>query len=124
MFSITPKSARVGTAAATLLGLMVLANPLYAGIGNLSQTTTKSPATPQMLAQDTSHGAMMHRVSAEQAETASSERIEAHITDLQNKLHITAVRRNRSGTTLPKSCATMRKRWSICSSSRPQIPVR
>lgn len=87
MFAFTHPTARAATVAATLLGTIVLASPLFAG-GDLSQAAAaKSPAAQMILAQ-TAAEAMTTPASAE-AVTASSDRIEARIKELHRKLHVT-----------------------------------
>ena len=91
MFRFTHPAARAATAAATLIGTIVLAGPLYAATGNLSQAVVaRFPAAPEMLAQAASPEAMTSPAAPSAAETASSDRIERRIRDLHKRLHITA----------------------------------
>ncbi len=86
MFAFTHPAARAATVAATLLGTIVLASPLFAA-GDLSQAAAaKSPAAQMILAQASAE-AMTTPASAV---TASSDRIEARIKELHRKLHVTA----------------------------------
>ncbi len=72
------------TAAATLLGAIVFAGPLFAASGDLTQAAaTKPPAAGEILAQAASPEAM---AAAEPTGTAS---LEARIAELHKKLHIT-----------------------------------
>jgi hypothetical protein len=88
MFAFTHPAARAATVAATLLGTIVLASPLFAA-GDLSQAAaSKSPAAQMILAQASAE-AMTTPASAE-AVTASSDRIEARIKELHRRLHVTA----------------------------------
>jgi hypothetical protein len=90
MFSFTHSAARAATVAATLLGTIVLAGPLFAASGDLSPAAAaKSPATRMILAQ-ASADAMTTPPASEIAATASSDRIEARIKELHKKLHVTA----------------------------------
>jgi hypothetical protein len=67
MFRFTHLAARAAIAAATLIGTIVLASPLFAASGDLSQAAaTKSPAAREILAEET------------------------RIKELHKKLHITA----------------------------------
>jgi hypothetical protein len=91
MFRFTHPAACAITAAATLIGAIVLASPLFAASGDLSQAATaKSPAAREMLAQAASPEAMTPPPAAsENATNASSDRVEARIKELHKKLHIT-----------------------------------
>jgi len=93
MFRFThhPAARAVG-AAATLIGAIVLASPLFAASSDLSQAAAaKSPAAREILAQAASPEAMTPPPAAsENAANASSERIDARIRELHKKLHITA----------------------------------
>lgn len=51
MFSFTHPAVRAATAAATLLGTIVLVSPLSAASGDLSQAAAKSPAAVLIVAQ-------------------------------------------------------------------------
>jgi LTXXQ motif family protein len=89
MFSFTHPAARAATAAVTLLGTIVFANPLYAA-GALSLAgAAKSPPARQMLAQAAAPAAMTP-AAAQGEQVASSDRIEGRIKDLHKRLHITA----------------------------------
>jgi hypothetical protein len=92
MFPFTHPAARAATAAATLLGTIVLASPLFAASGDFSQAAAaKSPAAREILAQASPPETMTAPpATAVEAATASSDRIEARIKDLHKKLHITA----------------------------------
>jgi hypothetical protein len=90
MFTFTHPAARAATVAATLLGAIVLASPLFAASGDLSQAAAaKSPAARVILAQ-ASADAMTTPSASEAAAKASSDRIEARIKELHKKLHVTA----------------------------------
>ena len=74
------------SAAATLLGAIVLAGPLFAASGDFSQAAaTKSPAAREVVAQAASPEAM----AAPAPEPAGIAAVEARITDLHKKLKIT-----------------------------------
>ncbi len=86
MIRFTHPTARAATAAATLLGAIVLAGPLFAASGDFSQAaTTKSPVARYIVAQAASPEAMASPA-PEPAGTAS---LEARITELHKRLHIT-----------------------------------
>jgi len=90
MFSFTNPAARAATVAATLLGTVFLASPLFAGVGDLSNAAAaKSSAARITLAQASAEAMTTPPTSAE-AETASSDRVEARIKDLHQRLHVTA----------------------------------
>jgi LTXXQ motif family protein len=63
-------------------------NPLFAGRAIPRKRRLNSPVALEMLAQASSQ-AMTRPVTAEKAESASSDRIETNIKELHNKLHIT-----------------------------------
>lgn len=82
---------RKANVAATLLGAMLLASPLFAASSDLSRASAaRSPAAREILAQASAPEAMSSPPAAAAAETASSDRIEAHIKDLHKRLHVTA----------------------------------
>ena len=91
MLRFTHPAARAVSAAATLIGAIVLASLLFAASGALSQTAAaKSPAAREMLAQAASPEAMTPPpATSENAANASSDRVEARIKELHKKLHIT-----------------------------------
>jgi hypothetical protein len=83
--------ARAATAAATLLGAIALANPLFAATGDLFQgSAPKSRADWEILAQAAPEAMTPPPATSGGAATASPERIEARIKDLHQRLHITA----------------------------------
>ena len=88
MFSFTHPAARAATVAATLLGTIVFASPLFAASGDLYQPAS-SPAVRMTLAQASAE-AMTAPPASEAASKASSDRIEARIKELHQKLHVTA----------------------------------
>jgi LTXXQ motif family protein len=92
MFRFTHPGARAATAAATLIGTIVLASPLFAASGDLSRAAAaRSPAALEILAQAASPEAMTAPpATSAGAANASSDRIEARIKELHKKLHITA----------------------------------
>ena len=92
MFPFTHPAARAATAAATLIGAIVLAGPLFAASGDLSQAAAaKSPAAREVMAQAAPPEAMTAPpATSGEAAAASSGRIEARIKELHKKLHITA----------------------------------
>lgn len=95
MFSLTNPAARAATVAATLLGTIFLASPLFAGVGDLSNAAAaKSSAARITLAQASAEAMTAPPTSAE-AETASSDRVEARIKDLHQRLHVTAAQETR-----------------------------
>jgi hypothetical protein len=74
------------SAAATLLGAIVLAGPLFAASGDFSQAAaTKSPAAREVVAQAASPETMAAPAPAPAGTTSVEERI----TELHKKLHIT-----------------------------------
>jgi hypothetical protein len=74
------------SAAATLLGAIVLASPLFAASGDFSQAAAvKSPVAREVVAQAASPEAM----AAPAPEAAGTASVEARITELHKKLHIT-----------------------------------
>ena len=76
---------RAATTAATLLGAIVLAGPLFADSGDYSPAAaTKSPAAREMIAQAAAPEAM-----ASAAEPAGNSPVEARIKDLHKRLKIT-----------------------------------
>jgi hypothetical protein len=86
MIPFTHRIASAATAAATLLGAIVLASPLFAATGDLSHTTTaKSPAALEIVAQADSPETM----SAPASKAAEVPSIEARIKELHKKLQIT-----------------------------------
>ncbi len=86
MILFTHRAARVTTAAASLLGAIVFASPLFAASGDLSQAAAAKPhAALEILAQASSAEPM----SAPAPEPAGIKSIEARITELHKKLHIT-----------------------------------
>jgi hypothetical protein len=88
MFSFTHPAARAAVAA-TLLGTIVFAAPLFAASGDLSQAAADSSAA-QMVVAAASAEAMTTQPSSAEAVTASSDRIEARIKELHKRLHVTA----------------------------------
>jgi hypothetical protein len=79
-------AARAVTATATLLGAIVLAGPLFAASGDLSQAAAnKPPAAREVVAQAASPEAM----AAPAPEPAGTTSVEARITELHKKLKIT-----------------------------------
>ena len=92
MIPFSHPAVRAATAAATLLGAMVLASPLFAASGDLSQAAAaKSPAARELLAQAAPPEAMTPPpATSGEAAASSSERIDARIRELHKKLHITA----------------------------------
>src|SRR6202790_3974625 len=93
MIPFTHRAARAATAAATLLGTIALASPTFAASGDLSlAAAAKSPAARAILAQASSPPEAMTEppATSEESATASSDRIEARIKELHEKLHITA----------------------------------
>ncbi len=89
MFSFTHPAVRAATAAATLLGTIVLVSPLSAASGDLSQAAAKSPAAVLIVAQASAQ-AMTAPSTSEEAAIASSDRIDARIKELHQMLHVTA----------------------------------
>jgi hypothetical protein len=86
MISFRHTSARAATTAATLLGAIVLASPLFADSGDLSRAAaTKSPAAREIVAQAASPEAM----TAPAPEAAGNSPVEARIKDLHKRLKIT-----------------------------------
>jgi hypothetical protein len=86
MIYFTHSTARTATAAATLLGTIVFAGPLFAASGDLSQAAaTRSPAAREIVAQAAAPEAM----AAPAAEPAGTASVEARIADLHKRLHIT-----------------------------------
>jgi protein CpxP len=84
MIQFRHKTARTVTAAATLLGAIVLASPCSAASGNLSAAAaTEAPA--EQVAQAASPEAMP----APAPEPAAKSGVEARIKDLHKRLHIT-----------------------------------
>jgi hypothetical protein len=73
------------SAAATLLGAIVLAGPLFAASGNFSQAAaTKSPVAREVIAQAASPAPV-----ATASEPAGTTSVEARITELHKKLRVT-----------------------------------
>jgi len=86
MIRFTHPTARAATAAATLLGAIVFAGPSFAASGDLSQAAaTKPPAAREILAQAASPEA----IASPTAERAGIASVEARITELHKRLHIT-----------------------------------
>ena len=86
MIRFTHPTARAATAAASLLGAIVFAGPLFAASGDLSQAAAnKSPAAREIVAQAASPEAM----TAPAPEPAGTASVEARITELHKRLHIT-----------------------------------
>jgi hypothetical protein len=84
---------RAAAAAVTLLGAIFLTSPVFADLSDLSHAAAASSREARViLAQASSPEAMASPPGASEAETASSERIEAHIKDLHQQLQITAAR--------------------------------
>lgn len=82
--------ARAATAAAILLGTIVLVNPLFAASGGLSQAAAaKVPAPREQVAQAASPDAM----ASPAPEPAANSAVEARIKDLHKRLHITEAQR-------------------------------
>ncbi len=87
MIRFTHPAARAATAAATLLGAIVFAGPLFAASGDLTQAAaTKPPAAREIIAQAASPEAMASPAAAEPAGIPS---LDARIAELHKKLHIT-----------------------------------
>ena len=81
-------TARAATGAATLLGAIVLAAPLFAASGYLSAAAaTESPVAREQVAQAASPGAM--EAPATKPEPAENGPVEARIKQLHKMLHIT-----------------------------------
>ncbi len=79
------QTARAASAAAIFLGSTVLANPLYAASGDLSQAAAaKVAAAPEQVAQAASPA-----MSAPAPASAANSAVEARIKDLHKRLHIT-----------------------------------
>jgi uncharacterized membrane protein YdfJ with MMPL/SSD domain len=91
MIPFTHPTARAATAAATLLGAIVFAGPLFAASGDLSKAAAvKSPAAREIVAQAASPEAMTPPAPAAAAsEPEGTAPIEARIKVLHKKLHIT-----------------------------------
>lgn len=89
MFSFRRPAARAATIAATLFGTIVLASPLFAAGDLFQAAAARSPAAPIIVAQASAEAMTTPPTSAEAA-TASADRIEARITELHRKLHVTA----------------------------------
>jgi len=86
MIPFTHSIARAATAAATLLGAIVLASPLFAASGDLSRAAaTRSPAAREIVAQAASPEAMVSPA----PEPAGNASVEARIKELHKKLKIT-----------------------------------
>jgi len=86
MILLKHPTVRAASVAATLLGAMVLASPLFAASGDFSQTAAaKSPAAREIVAQAASPEAM----ASPAAEPAGSTSVEARIKELHKRLHIT-----------------------------------
>jgi len=85
MSLFTHPTARVSSVAASLLGAIVLASPLFAASGDFTTPANKQPAALEVLAQANSQVAM----AAPAAEPAATESVEARIKDLHKRLHIT-----------------------------------
>ncbi len=78
-------TARAATVAAILLGIIVLANPLFAASGDLSQAAAaKAPAAREQVAQ-----AAPDAMASAAPEPAANSAVEARIKDLHKRLHIT-----------------------------------
>jgi protein CpxP len=79
-------TARAAAAAATLLGAIVVAGPLFAASGDLSQlAAAKSPAALEQIAQAASPAAM----EASASKPSENGPVEARIKQLHKMLHIT-----------------------------------
>jgi len=92
MIRFTHPTARAATAAATLLGAIVFAGPLFAASGQLSRAAaTKSPATRELVAQAASPEAAPPEAMApaSASEPAATTSVEARIAELHKRLHIT-----------------------------------
>ncbi len=88
MILLKHPTACAASAAATLLGAIVLAGPLFAASGDFSQAAaTKSPAAREVLAQAAPPEAMAPEASS--SEPAATTSVEARITELHKRLHIT-----------------------------------
>ena len=87
MFSSTQRSART-LAAATVLGLIVLAGPfaIASGQGGASAAATQLGSAPQILAQASTAPATTESAPAGE----KSDPVEARIKELHSRLHITA----------------------------------
>ena len=90
MFSFTHPAARAATVAATLLGTIVLAGPLFAAPGDLSRASAGNSSAAHMVLAQASAEAMTTPPTSAEAVTASSDRIEARIKELHKRLHVTA----------------------------------
>ena len=78
-------TARAATVAAILLGIIVLANPLFVASGDLSQAAAaKAPAAREQVAQ-----AAPDAMASAAPEPAANSAVEARIKDLHKRLHIT-----------------------------------
>ena len=89
MIRSTHPAARAATAAATVLGAIVFAGPLFAASGDLSQAAAaKSPAAREIVAQAASPEAMASPA-ASASKPAGTAPIEARITELHKRLKIT-----------------------------------
>ncbi len=89
MFSFTHPAARTAVAA-TLLGTIVLAGPLYAAPGDLSRASAANSSAAHMVLAQASAEAMKAPPNSAEAVTASSDRIESRIKELHERLHVTA----------------------------------
>jgi LTXXQ motif family protein len=84
MIQFRHTNVRAAATAATLLGAIVLAGPLFASSGDLSQAAaTKSPAAREMVAQAASSETMAS------PEPAGNTMVEARIKELHKRLKIT-----------------------------------
>jgi len=90
MILLKHPTACVASAAATLLGAIVLAGPLFAASGNFSQAAgTKSTAAHEVIAQAASPEAMASPAPAATAsEPAGTASVEARITELHKRLRV------------------------------------
>ena len=86
MIPFRHRTALAATTAATLLGAIVVVNPLFADSGGLSRAAAiKSPAAREIVSQAASPGAM----TAPAPEPAGNSPVEARIKDLHKRLKIT-----------------------------------
>ena len=86
MILLKHPTAYAASAAATLLGAIVLASPLFAASGDFSQAAAvKSPVAGEVVAQAAAPEAM----AAPAPEASGTASVEARITELHKKLHIT-----------------------------------
>jgi LTXXQ motif family protein len=90
MFSFTHPAARAATVAATLLGTIVLAGPLFAAPSDPSRPASANSSAAHMVLAQASAEAMTAPPISGEAVTASSDRIESRIKELHKMLHVTA----------------------------------